>query len=168
MLWCVVLGGPGLCYDREMEQQYTEWMRECLRLAQQAELDGDVPIGAIVVYKNKVIGTGKNNREAQQSVLGHAELQALQQASGHLQSWRLSECTLISTLEPCVMCSGAIVQSRIQTLVYGATDPKGGGQTLFALLNSEKLNHRVNLVSGVLQEECSQLLVSFFKKRRSK
>lgn len=151
-----------------MEQQYTEWMRQCLELAQQAELSGDVPIGALVVYKGEVIGVGKNNREVQQSVLGHAEIQALQQASQHLKSWRLNECTLISTLEPCVMCSGAIVQSRIQTLVYGATDPKGGGQTLFSLLNSEKLNHSVNLVPGILQEECSQLLVSFFKKKRAK
>lgn len=141
-------------------------MRICITLAQEAQEQDEVPIGAIVVYNGQVIGAGRNTREKHQSIIGHAEIRALEQASQVRKSWRLTDCTLITTLEPCVMCAGAIIQARISHLVYGADDPKGGAQTLFQLFNSNKLNHHVLVTSGVLNTDCSLLLKEFFKKKR--
>ncbi len=148
--------------------QYSVWMREALALARAAFDADEVPIGALVIRDGIVIGRGRNVREELHSVTGHAEIQAIEEASRFLRSWRLSGCTLVTTLEPCVMCAGAIVQSRIDTLVFGSSDPKGGGQTLFSLLDSEKLNHRAKVVSGVLESECSEILRDFFKMKRAK
>jgi tRNA(adenine34) deaminase len=147
-------------------EQLEKFMMACLELARDAGSVDEVPIGAVVVRNGEIIGIGRNNREEMQSVLGHAEIRAIEEASRRLGSWRLNDCVLVTTLEPCVMCAGAIVQSRIATLVYGADDPKGGGQTLFSILNSEKLNHRVNVVSGIMAEECSVMLKEFFKRKR--
>lgn len=147
-------------------EQLEKFMAKALELAREAGSVEEVPIGALVVRNGEIVGVGRNNREELQSVLGHAEIRAIEEASRRLGSWRLTDCVLFTTLEPCVMCAGAIVQARVSTLVYGADDPKGGGQTLFSILNSEKLNHRVNVVSGILAEECSELLKAFFKRKR--
>lgn len=149
-----------------MNIEFDGFMRRCLELALEARSHDEVPIGAVVVLDGVVIGVGRNTREEALSVTGHAELLAIEQASRFLKSWRLTGATLFTTLEPCVMCAGAIVQARIDTVVYGARDPKGGGQTLFSILDSDKLNHRVKVIGGVLEDECSQILKDFFKEKR--
>src|SRR5690625_4621676 len=122
--------------------------------AKKAEAIGEVPIGAVIVYEDKVIATGYNLRETSQTTLSHAELIAIQQANQEIGSWRLEDCTLYATLEPCPMCAGAIVQSRVKRVVYGASDPKAGcAGTLMNLLQDERFNHQVELTSGVLRSE---------------
>jgi len=143
------------------------FMKMAIEEAKKAEKIGEVPIGAVIVYKNDVIATGFNVRETTQSSLSHAELIAIEKANKKLSSWRLEDCTLYVTLEPCPMCAGAIVQSRIKRVVYGAYDLKAGcGGTILNLLQMEAFNHRVDLTSGVLERECSSLLKRFFKKLR--
>jgi tRNA(adenine34) deaminase len=149
-----------------MGLDYSAFMLECLELARVSASLDEVPVGALVLKDGVVIGRGSNLRESQHSVVGHAEIQALQMASSHLQSWRLNGCILVSSLEPCVMCAGAIIQSRISTLVYGASDEKGGAQSLFQVFDSPRLNHRVEVVSGVLADEAALLLKEFFKNKR--
>lgn len=144
-------------------------MRKALNLAKKSEQKGEVPIGALIVDKNgEIIATGTNLRESKQTVLGHAELIALHRACKAKNSWRLNDCTLYVTLEPCFMCAGALVQSRISRLVFGASDPKGGAITSLANLGTDnRLNHRFQITEGILQEECSLLLKKFFKKKRN-
>ena len=130
---------------------------------------GEVPIGAIIVYEDKIIGRGHNIRETTQQTLSHAELLSIQEANEVIGSWRLEDCTLYVTLEPCAMCAGAIVQSRIKRVVYGATDPKAGcAGTLMNLLTEERFNHQVEVTTGVLQKECSEMLRDFFQMLRKK
>lgn len=148
-----------------------QWMTRALELARQAAERAEVPVGALVIAPQPdgrlaIIAEAHNRREEQHSVLGHAEVLALKMASEKLQSWRLLNCILVTTLEPCVMCAGAIIQSRIQQLIYGAADPKGGAQSLFGLFDSKAHNHRVNWTSGVLEAECSEVLKTFFKAKR--
>lgn len=144
-----------------------KWMRRALNLAKKAPAKGEVPIAALVVGPEGLISYAVNTRERQQTPLGHAELFALHKASQVRQSWRLTDCTLYVTLEPCVMCAGAIQQSRIGRVVYGAADPKGGAvKSLYTVLNDPRLNHTVNVTAGVLDSECMDLLQSFFKERR--
>lgn len=132
------------------------------------EMD-EVPIGAIVVYKGEVIGRGHNLRENEQSPSAHAEMLAIQEASEYLNSWRLEDTTLYVTLEPCVMCSGAIVMSRIPHVVYGASDPKGGcSGSLMNLIEDSRFNHRSTVERGVLAEECGEMLRLFFREKRAK
>jgi tRNA(adenine34) deaminase len=147
-----------------------EWyMQAAIEEARIAESKGEVPIGAVIVLDDNIIGRGHNLRETTMDPLAHAELLAIKQASGHLQAWRLLECRLYVTLEPCPMCAGAIVQSRISQVVYGAPDPKAGcAGTLMNLLQEDRFNHRVDLVSDVLREECGALLTQFFRKLRGK
>lgn len=142
------------------------WMTRALQLAREAALQDEVPVGAVIVCDGEIIAEAFNCRESQHSVLGHAELMAIEIASKKLGRWRLFDCTLVSTLEPCVMCAGAIVQARIARLVYGANDPKGGAQALFKVFDSQALNHRVDVTTGVLEKECSELLKSFFRAKR--
>lgn len=143
------------------------WMRRALQLARKAAARDEVPVAALVVGPEGLISYAINTRERQQTPLGHAELFALHKAASKGGSWRLSDCTLYVTLEPCVMCAGAIQQSRIARVVYGATDPKAGAvESLFHILNDHRLNHQVQVQAGVLQQECSQLLQDFFKERR--
>lgn len=145
------------------------YMNFAIEAAKQALAIDEVPIGAVVVHHGEVIGTGYNTRESEQNPIHHAEMMAIQQASAHLGSWRLEECILYVTLEPCVMCSGAIVMSRIPTVVYGAHDPKGGcSGSLMNLLNQPEFNHRATVISGIKHDECSQLLKDFFKALRQK
>ncbi|UJF36503.1 tRNA adenosine(34) deaminase TadA [Paenibacillus hexagrammi] len=143
-------------------------MNEAIQEAFKAEALGEVPIGAIVVHQGEIIGRGYNLRETSLDPTAHAEMIAIRQASEHLQAWRLLDCKLYVTLEPCPMCAGAIVQSRVPQVIYGTTDPKAGcAGTLMNLLQEERFNHRVDVISGILQEECSSMLTQFFRKLRS-
>lgn len=143
------------------------YMRKALQLAHQAAEEGEVPVGAVVVRGERVIAAAYNQREQLLDPTAHAEMIAITQAATSLQSWRLEECTLYITLEPCPMCAGAIVQARVPRVVYGATDPKGGAvNTLYHLLDDYRLNHRAETVSGVLAEECGRVLTEFFAQQR--
>lgn len=142
-------------------------MRQTLQLAHEAALLGEVPVGAIVVRHGEVIARAFNLRETLEDPTAHAERIALTLAGRALGTWRLEDCTLYATLEPCPMCAGAIVLARIRRVVYGATDPKAGAcESLFRLADDPRLNHRVELTSGILAAECSALLQDFFRSRR--
>lgn len=145
------------------------WMEKAIQEAYKAEALGEVPIGAVIVKDNKIIGRGYNLRETDADPTAHAEIIAIRQASEHLGAWRLLDCRLYVTLEPCPMCSGAIVQSRVPHLIYGTTDPKAGcAGTLMNLLQESRFNHCTEVTSGVLQEECASLLTNFFRNLRQK
>jgi len=140
------------------------FMKMAIEEALKAEELGEVPIGAIIVYKDEVIARGYNLRETKQTALGHAEVMAIEEACKVIDSWRLEETTLYVTLEPCPMCAGAIIQSRIPRVVYGAKDPKAGcGGSIYNLLQEEQFNHRCDVEIGILEEECSSLLTNFFR-----
>lgn len=144
-----------------------KWMREAILEAKKAEKLGEVPIGAVIVKDGVIIGRGHNLRETELDPTAHAELIAIKAASEHLSAWRLLDCTLYVTLEPCPMCAGAIVQSRVKRVVYGTTDYKAGcAGTLMNLLQEPRFNHETELTSGILQEECSNMLSNFFKQLR--
>lgn len=144
-----------------------KYMRMAIEEAIKAEDIGEVPIGAIIVHESNVIASGYNVRESKQRTLSHAELIAIDEANEKIGSWRLEDCTLYVTLEPCPMCAGAIVQSRIKRVVYGASDQKAGcAGTLMNLLNDKRFNHQVEVTKGVLEKECSELLTNFFRKLR--
>lgn len=145
------------------------YMKVAIEEAVKAEGLDEVPIGAIIVHNGEIIGRGHNTREVSQQTLSHAELYAIEQANEVIGSWRLEDCTLYATLEPCPMCAGAILQSRIPRVVYGAKDPKAGCcGTLLNLLGDCRFNHESEVVSGVLEEECSALLTDFFRKLRAR
>lgn len=152
----------------QQQQKDLKFMKIAFRLAQRSEKIGEVPIGALVVNKNgEILAKATNLREKINSVLGHAELVALHRASQKLQSWRLVDCTLYVTLEPCLMCAAALVQSRISRVVFATYDPKGGGLgSLTNLSNDSRLNHRFQVQHGILQTECSEQLKNFFKQKR--
>lgn len=144
------------------------WMRRALSLAQSASDIDEVPVGALIVRDGQVIAEGFNQREKKFSVLSHAELEAIQIANQKLSSWRLTGCTLYVTLEPCIMCVGAIYQSRVERVVFGAMDPKAGATgSLYNIQADDRLNHRFQVTSGVLGEECGQILKDFFRKKRT-
>lgn len=143
-------------------QEHIDYMQAAIEEARKAEELLEVPIGAVVVWHNQIIGRGYNLRESTLDPLAHAELIAIKQASEYLQAWRLLDCKLYVTLEPCPMCAGAIVQARIPQVIYGTVDPKAGcAGTLMNLLQEDRFNHQVDVISGVLQEECSLLLTQF-------
>ena len=145
-----------------------EWMRRALAQARAALEHGAVPIGAVVVHEGRVIGSGHNERERLQDPTAHAEVLALREAAAALRSWRVLDSTLYVTLEPCAMCAGAIVLSRIPRVVYGTTDPKAGAAgSVLDVLDDPRLNHRPQMVGGVLAGECGDLLRAFFADRRS-
>lgn len=145
---------------------HEDWMKIALELAQKAAAEGEVPVGALILKNDEVIASAYNQREKNHSVFAHAEALAISQACEKLKSWRLIDCTLVTTLEPCVMCAGALLQSRISHVVYGASDPKGGSESLYQILSSEKNCHSLKLTGGVLADEAAQLLQNFFKARR--
>ena len=129
---------------------------------------GEIPVGAVVVCREEVISQARNRREELQSPTAHAEILALQAASAHLRSWRLEECALYVTLEPCLMCVGAILQARISRLVFGCLDPKGGAvESLYRLCEDRRLNHQVAVMSGILASECGRILTEFFTQLRT-
>lgn len=144
-------------------------MQEALKLAQQAFNEDEVPVGCVIVLDDKIIGRGYNKREQNQSAIDHAEIMAIKQACEVVGSWRLERCTLYVTLEPCAMCAGAIIQSRIDNVVFGAYDPKGGslGSTI-DLTKIPGYNHYPKVVSGVNETESKALLQSFFRLKREK
>jgi len=143
-------------------------MKLALEQAEQAFREEEVPVGAVIVQGERVIAAAYNQREKLRDPTAHAEMIAITQAAGALNSWRLDECTLYVTLEPCPMCAGAILQARIPLVVYGAADPKAGAvHTLYRMLDDPRLNHRSLAVSGVLAEECGQILSRFFQRQRS-
>lgn len=143
------------------------WMQKALNLAHKAEAIGEVPIGAILVKDGKIIGRGFNQRESKKDPSAHAEMIAIRQASRRLNAWRLTGTTLYVTLEPCPMCVGAILLARIERVVFGCHDPKGGAAgSLYNLAVDPRFNHQVELASGVMQAECSEVLSSFFRKLR--
>lgn len=144
------------------------FMKLAVEQAKIAEENGDVPIGAIIVYKNQIIGKAYNQRQQLADPTAHAEIIALTQAAAFLESWRLNGCTMYVTLEPCPMCAGALVLARIDRLVYGCDDPKTGAiKSLYNIVQDDRLNHKIEVASGVLAEDCSRQLQNFFQKRRS-
>jgi len=142
-------------------------MKLALQEAEQALGEDEVPVGAVIVHEDRVIASAHNQREQLCDPTAHAEMIAITQAAEALRSWRLDGSTLYVTLEPCPMCAGAILQARIPTVVYGATDPKAGAvHTLYRLLEDERLNHRATVVSGVLAGPCGEILTRFFQAQR--
>lgn len=143
------------------------WMQHALELASRAESEGEVPVGAIVVYQEQVIGEGWNRPIIDNDPTAHAEIMALRSAAKNINNYRLLDTTLYVTLEPCIMCTGAIIHSRVKRVVYGATDPKAGAaDSAFNILGTDCLNHKVHVDSGILDTECSQLLTEFFRNKR--
>jgi tRNA(adenine34) deaminase len=146
---------------------HEHFMQLALDEAERAFREGEVPIGAVVVHQDRVIARAHNQREQLHDPTAHAEMIAITQAAESLQSWRLEDCTLYVTLEPCPMCAGAILQARLPTVVYGAADPKAGAvATLYRLLDDPRLNHRCQVVASVLAERCSEILSRFFQAQR--
>lgn len=146
-----------------------KFMKLAIEEAKKAEQIDEVPIGAVIVRDDEVIGTGYNLREKTQTTLSHAELIAIEKANQKLGSWRLDDCTLYVTLEPCPMCAGAIVQARIKRVVFGAYDPKAGcAGTLMNLLEEDRFNHQVEVTRGMLEEECRLMIQGFFRKLRQR
>lgn len=145
------------------------YMRLAIEEAENAAQLGEVPIGAVIVHEGQVIARAHNLRETTQNAVTHAELSAIQAACAEIGSWRLEDTALYVTLEPCPMCAGAILQSRIPRVVYGARDPKGGCvHSFYELLNDARFNHQCDVTEGVLADECGQLLTSFFKAIRER
>jgi tRNA(adenine34) deaminase len=143
------------------------WMEEALRAAQRALETGDVPVGAIVVCGGEIVGTGWNSNVLNSDPTAHAEIVALREAGKRLGNYRLGECELFATIEPCAMCAGAVVHARVKRLVYGADDPKAGAvHSVLQVLNHPQLNHQVEVRSGVLAGRCAEILQEFFRSRR--
>ena len=143
-----------------------KYMKEALRLAQCAAQNGEVPVGAVIVKDSEIIATGANRRESDKSPTAHAEILAIQEASKALGSWRLDGCTLYVTLEPCPMCMGAIINSRIGKVVFGAFDLKAGACGSVVNLNKYAFNHHPEVIGGIMEDECGEILTDFFKKIR--
>jgi tRNA(adenine34) deaminase len=146
------------------------WMRDAITEARAAQAIGEVPIGCVIVHEptQRIIGRGFNRRETQHDPTAHAEIIAVREAGQALNHWRLLDCALIVTLEPCPMCAGAIVNARIPRLIYGCADPKAGAvRTLFQLCEDQRLNHRVEVMPGILGDDCAALLTDFFRAQRA-
>lgn len=156
--------------DASLQQQNDErYMKEAIRQAKKAYAIGEVPIGCVIVYEDKIIARGYNRRTIDKNTLAHAELQAIRKASKKMDDWRLEDCTMYVTLEPCQMCSGAIVQSRMKRVVVGCMNPKAGcAGSVLNILQMPEFNHQVELTTGVLGEECSQMMKNFFKELRKR
>lgn len=149
----------------DIDQHY---MQRAYELAMQAAAADEVPVGALIIHQQQVIAAAHNSRESLKDPTAHAEMLAITQAAAAIGDWRLEDTTLYVTLEPCVMCAGAILQSRIPRVVYGATDPKGGAtDSLYHLLQDQRLNHRSQVTQGVLAEQCGRILTDFFSAKRA-
>lgn len=157
--------------DEVKEDVYTQddikYMKEAIKQAKKAWKLTEVPIGCVIVYNDKIIGRGYNRRNTDKTTLGHAEITAIKRASKIMGDWRLEDCTLYVTLEPCQMCAGAIVQARIPRVVIGSMNPKAGcAGSILNLLDMQQFNHRCDVVRGVMKQECSDMLTTFFKELR--
>ncbi len=149
--------------------KHQHFMDRAINLAKDCAKIGEVPVGAVIVLNDEIIGSGANMRETRNDPIAHAEILAIQQASQYLGSWRLEDTTIYVTLEPCPMCAGAIINARIPTLVYGCDDPKAGAaRSLYQLLQDPRLNHRAEVISGICADKASLLLSSFFRELRKK
>lgn len=147
--------------------QDEKYMKETIRQARKAYALGEVPIGCVIVYQERIIGRGYNRRNTDKNTLAHAEITAINKASRKMGDWRLEDCTLYVTLEPCQMCAGAIVQARITEVVMGSMNPKAGcGGSILNILEMPEFNHQVQVRRGILAEECTQMLTDFFKELR--
>jgi len=154
--------------NNEFKQTDEQFMKAAIEQAKIAEENGDVPIGAVIVYKNQIIAKAYNQRQQLNDPTAHAEIIALTQAAAFVQNWRLNDCAMYVTLEPCPMCAGALVLARLDRLVYGCDDPKSGAcGSIYNIVADERLNHRLQVTAGVLAEECGAQLQSFFQKRRN-
>jgi tRNA(adenine34) deaminase len=159
---------PAMSSGQGGEGMHEYYMRLAYQEAEAALAENEVPVGAIVVRDGRVIAAAHNQREQLHDPTAHAEMIAITQAAGSLESWRLDDCTLYVTLEPCPMCAGAILQARVPMVVYGAPDPKAGAvHSLYQLLCDPRLNHRTQAVSGVMNQECGAILTRFFQQQRS-
>lgn len=149
--------------------QDEKYMKEALKQAAKARKIGEVPIGCVIVYEDRIIGRGYNRRNTDKSTLAHAEISAIKKAAKVIGDWRLEECTLYVTLEPCPMCGGAIVQSRMKRCVIGTMSPKSGcAGSILNLLQEPRFNHQVEITEGVLRDDCQEMLQEFFKELRIK
>lgn len=145
-----------------------KYMKAALKLAQKAADEGEVPVGAVVVCEGKIVGRGRNRRETKKNAIHHAEIEAIEKACKKLGGWRLHKCDLYVTLEPCPMCTGAIINARIKTLYYGAKDEKAGSCGTLVNLFDLPYNHKTEVISGVMEEECADILKKFFKDLRER
>lgn len=160
----MIVEGDGL----PTSEPHEHYMRIAMQLARETEEAGEVPVGCVIVHQGRIIAAAANQREMLRDPTAHAEMLAITQAAEALNDWRLSECSLYATLEPCPMCAGAIINARVPQVIYGAADPKAGAAgTLFNLLTDPRLNHRCQVFPGVLAEECGQLLSDFFRRQRA-
>ncbi|MGN0497365.1 MAG: tRNA adenosine(34) deaminase TadA [Lachnospiraceae bacterium] len=146
-----------------------KYMKEAIKQARKAALMGDVPIGCVIVYNDKIIARGYNKRNAKKTTLAHAEIIAIEKASKKIGDWRLEDCTMYITLEPCQMCAGAIIQARIPKVVVGAMNKKAGcAGSVLNMFQVPAFNHQVEFENGVLEDECSEMLSNFFRELRKK
>ena len=154
---------------REKMTEQQRYMKEALRLAKKAASVGEVPIGCVIVYEGKIIGRGYNRRTIDKNTLSHAELNAIRKASKYMGDWRLENCDIYITLDPCQMCSGAIIQARMRKVYIGCMNPKAGcAGSILNLLQMSQFNHQAEIEIGILEEECSLILKNFFKELRQK
>lgn len=152
-----------------MKNKIEHFMRLAINEAKKALLIDEVPIGAIIVKDDKVIARGYNHRETKQDVTSHAEIEAIKKANKRLNSWRLVDCDIYITLEPCLMCMGALIQSRVSNIYYGAKDPKGGAiESSLNALDSKNINHHPNVEGGILEKDCSEIISNYFRLKRQK
>ncbi len=144
-------------------EEHKRYMKEAIKQAKKAEANKDVPIGCVIVYDGKIIARGYNRRNMDKTTLAHAEILAIKKASKYLGDWRLEDCTMYITLEPCQMCAGAIVQARIPHVVIGCMNPKAGcAGSIINILDIKEFNHQVQITKGILEEECSNMMKNFF------
>lgn len=154
---------------RDEVKTHEKYMRQALRQAQKAAAIGEVPIGCVIVYEDRIIARGYNQRNTRKTSLGHAELLAIRKANKKLGDWRLEDCTMYITLEPCPMCAGAIVQARIPRVVLGAMNPKAGcAGSIVNLLQERRFNHQVEIIPDILVSECQNIMKEFFRELRQK
>ena len=152
-----------------MKKDTNYFMKQALKEAKKALLNDEVPIGCVIVKDDKIIARGFNKRETKNDVTSHAEIEAIRKANKKLNSWRLVDCDIYITLEPCMMCMGAIIQSRIRNVYYGAKDYKGGALgSSINVLEAKNINHHLNVKGGILEEECSLIISNYFKQKRKK
>ena len=160
----MLLGGINSIMDREIAEY---WMREALLEARRAEAEGEIPVGAILLIDGKIFGRGHNRSIQLHDPSAHAEIMALRQAAHNISNYRMPGSVLVVTIEPCIMCVGAMIQARVQEVVYGAADPKAGAiQSCFQLADAPVLNHKIKVTSGILESECGSILRQFFNLRR--